>query len=328
MKMKHPSATRCNRVLDIRPWLFAAVTLSLCFFAGRAVQAQTTTQEAEGNVEIWLNNTVDTSDDIVAQGGSKPCQVHLKNAQKDMRVVLFVPPISGTDVRKRLSLSATGVTNNADGSLPLTLAKDGTWRTFSIGGAIGSDAVGDAVVEAHKDSVSGDIKKTASASVYWFKNPHMIVTKGGNYPQSSEGTPLTSYLASGQAVYLKAQVQLQPSGLPTSTTPELATLGIGIVQNASANSKPQPDSEPSSGQTTIYGNPQFFWITGAKSGDVASYPAFAAITAIMPYTSNDSSQSVTPLYAGPLPISSQEVSWHDNPGVQATDWSCPHLVES
>ena len=171
-----------NRVLEVKKTLgVVVIALGLSYCGGRAAHAQTTTQEAEGNVEIWINNTEMQDDDVLPIGGSLPCQVHLKNAQKDMNVVLVVPPISTTNNSRRLGISMPGTPNNGDGSLSLTLAKDGTWQSFYIDGQIGSNNTNDAKIEAHKDTATGDIKTTGTASVYWFKNPIMKVTPGGAY---------------------------------------------------------------------------------------------------------------------------------------------------
>lgn len=244
MKTNTGSIARRNRVLDGTKMLgLIAGIISLSIFGGQPAGAQNTMQEAEGTVEIWLNNTADTNNDAVAQGGSLPCQIHLKNAQKDMNVVLVVPPISGTTSR-RVSLSALNVTTNADGSLPLALTKDGTWKSFSINGSVLSSSVNDTVISVRKDTSNGDVKTYASTTVWRIDTPEMFVTTVGNYvahnPTDLDGNPDTSQLLAsllnGEAAKFSANVHLLPSGLSAANIPSLKDRKIAIVQNALSGS--------------------------------------------------------------------------------------------
>lgn len=219
-----------NRVLDMKKTLSAVVfALGLSYCGGRTAHAQTTNQEAEGTVELWVNKTSTPDDDLVAINGSLPCYVHLQGATQDMKVVLVAPSIANAG---RVTLSALGITNNSDGSLPLTLTKNEAWQSFTISGAVVSQNTNDAKIEAHKDTANGNVKATGSASVYMF-DPKMIVSVGGYYgfDPSRQYTVITG---NGHAVDLVAMAGLKPLGIGNS--PQFSNLKIGIIQNATTGS--------------------------------------------------------------------------------------------
>ena len=219
-----------NRVLEVgRKWLvLTALALSLTGGARAQVGAladQPGSQEAEGSVEIEIRETSGTNDDLVPVLGSTPCRIRLQGAQIGMSVTLVSSKDNGN---ARLSFYAYGITNNGDGSLPLSLPSNGNWVGFSIGGLIPSQSTGDAVIEAHKDSASGTTKKTAAASVYWFKDPKMTVVAGSAYTISKTATQI-ALQNSGYAVDLTSGIKLMPSS-SLSNAPQLSDLRLGIVQ--------------------------------------------------------------------------------------------------
>lgn len=281
-----------------------ALSIACSLAGGRMAMAQSTDPEAEGNVVIEINNTDTGDDDVLGLSNSLPCNARLTGAGKDMTVVLVIPPISSTNSDRRLSFSNLGPVS----TITLTLSKDGTRSSFYIWGTKGSEAVNDAKVEAHKDTETGTLKTTGTASVYWFKSPRMLVTQGGAYKLdnlSQPTSPPTLYEATPVAVYLRAEVQLMPQGLPTSGTPELASMGVGIVQNDLGGQF--------SNTTVTYGNPQFSWLSTAEKGDFVKYKTRRSVIKTVPYKSNDTNGYSAPLYTSPAPISTGVVTSDDNP---------------
>lgn len=276
-----------------------ALSIACSLVGGRTAMAQTVDPEAEGNVVIEVNNTDTAEDDVLRTGNSLPCNARLTSAGKDMTVVLVIPPISSTNSAKRLSFSNT----SALSTITLTLNKDGSRSYFNIWATNGSEAVNDAKIEAHKDTATGTLKTTGAASVYWFKSPHMFVTQGGAYNLDNLSQP-TTYSASPTAVYLRAELQLMPQGLPTSGTPELASMGVGIVQNDLGGQF--------SNTTVTYGNPQFSWLATAQQGDFVTYKTRRSVINTVPYKSNDTT-GPAPLYNSPSYVSDGVVTADDNP---------------
>lgn len=216
-----PRRTIHHRVLDVKKMLCAATAaLSLSLFSSYAAQAQATNQEAEGTVEIRIYNkdVDDTKDDLVKYGSSVIAYLRLNGAGKDMAVVLTNP-----DGKLRFSRAgALGQTAS------MTLSKDGSWSNVTLVGYDKSSSASDTKVEVHKDSPSGDIKKSAVCTVYWFTMPKMETTKGNNY----DFVGVYYQPSPKPAVNMLAEYKLQPTGLDC-TAPQFANLGnLAICQNA------------------------------------------------------------------------------------------------
>ena len=129
----------------------------------------------------------------------------------------------------------------------------------------------------------------------------MFVLQGGTYQLDNPNAP-TTYTANSPAVYLRAQLQLRPQGVPTSGTPELASMGVGIVQNDLG------------GQSVVtYGNPTLTaWLSDSRSGDIAAYLDHYSETKQVPYQCNDS-LGPAPLYDSPAAISGGLATSGDTP---------------
>ena len=291
-----------NRVLEVgRNWL-GVMALALCLTGSARAQVgalvdQPGSQETEGNVVIWVNNTESPVDDVMPIGGSLPCTINLTGATQDMSVVLVAPKVGSNPGSTRLSLYKQGTANNSDGSLSLTLLKSGAGVEFSISGVSGSMNVGDGKIEAHKGSAAGDVKQTEDASVYWFQSPHMFVTQGAEYKLDNLLTPtMYEVPGTGVAVNFKAQLILMPLDVPTNNA-QLANVGVSFVQNVSAI------------VISSWTNPVLKWTTQAVAGDTVTKGNYTR-TIIIPNQivdpsitqdkANDTSATSVPLYTDPV----------------------------
>ncbi len=95
-----------------------------------------------------------------------------------------------------------------------------------------------------------------------------------------------------------------PQGLPISGTPELASMGVGIVQNDLGGQF--------SNTIVTYGNPQFSWLATAQQGDFVTYKTRRSVINTVPYKSNDTT-GPAPLYNSPSYVSDGVVTADDNP---------------
>lgn len=195
------------------------------------------TEATNWEVEIEPYNTADTVDDVVALGGSTNCRIRLSTSEtEDKQITLVCPQINATNTSKRISFSHASIPTASDGTLSLTLPKDGSWIPFSIYGAVGSERIGDAVIEAHRSAADGELKASADISVFWFQTPLMTIsTSGATYTfNAAAGSLLPSGGNLNQGVVtLTAQITRQPPGL-SCNAPQLINRKVGIVQNAVA----------------------------------------------------------------------------------------------
>ena len=233
----------------IRPFAASASKIAALLLAVAAsvgvAKAQETGTNPPGTAEAVASATITVDNNqIVALNGyfkwgtSTLCHIKLDSAQSsDVTAIIVNPPTPINGASKHLlsfstgsGADATGETLNADGTLTIVVPKDGaTTKNFYINGANGSGSVGDAPIEAHQDSVSGATLGTTSATVYWYQNTHMVVSKGpGNY--SIYPTSGSTYLvpSTSPAVYMSGRLLSQPIGV------DVPNIQVSVVQNAVA----------------------------------------------------------------------------------------------
>src|SRR5260370_32664747 len=74
--------------------------------------------------------------------------------------------------------------DTADTTKAVILPTDGSWVSFEISGEKGSTAIGDAIIEAHCQTATGDLKGSKPVTVFWLDNVQIKITAGGNYTKS------------------------------------------------------------------------------------------------------------------------------------------------
>lgn len=174
-------------------------------------------------VEIEINNTPTTNDDLVGLRCDHP--VHHSNVNCRIRATGAgtIRTLVLTNPDGRLRFPGSG-----DTTKDITLPSDGSWVPFQISGKLPSNAIGDAVIEAHCETATGDLKGSKPVTVFWFDNAHIKLTRGGNYrligaSYSTTGGPAVSFSASGT---------IKPAGVDCSA-PQVKHLRIGIMQESS-----------------------------------------------------------------------------------------------
>lgn len=229
------------------------------------------------SVEIQINNTPSTNDDLVGLKCEHPahrsyvnCRVRATSSGTIRTIVLTNP-----DGRLRFPEAN-------DTTVGLTLPTDGSWVPFQISGEKGSAAIGDAVIEAHCNTATGAIVGKKEATVFWFDQAHIDVTPGGSY--SLNGGVLQP---AGNGVNFSAQGRLRPAGVDCFA-PQVSNLRIGIVQNVSGSTR----------QTT-WTSPTIVWNPGVANGTKVVTPTTLSETLVIPHQVNDSAADVSPLYDQP-----------------------------
>lgn len=247
-------------------------------------------------VEIEVFNTSDTEDDIVALGGSTPCRIRLSTETEQDKTITLVTPPNAVEIR-RLSFSHATIPASAEGTLTLGLPKDSSWVPFSIGGALGSQEVGDAAIEAHESNAEGELKGSADVSVYWFHSPFMRLWPGGGSYTFNQTTGTLN--TAGTAVNMAAQIMLSPPGL-SCDVPPLSNLRVGIVQNVTA-----PNAF-----VTVWGNPT--WINPIDGDSVTVRSQYRRTRGLLSTTA-DVRIGFGPTYVPPVPVCEGESNTDDSP---------------
>jgi hypothetical protein len=229
-------------------------------------------------VEIEINNTPAANDDLVLIKSDRPARRHKVKARirstsgPTENVVLTNP-----DGRLRFPEAA-------DTSLTLSVPAGGAWVEFEISGETGSAAIGDAKIEAHCRTATGDLIGTKDVTVVWFDEAKMSIANPGTY--SIVGTRLTA--TGGNAVDLSAEARIRPAGVDCAA-PQLANLRIGIMQNALAGIT----------REWLWDNPSIVWLPGVAPGTVVDVPTVIRQAINRPAPGNDTAASVAPLYDQP-----------------------------
>ena len=171
-------------------------------------------------VEIQINNTPTTSDDLVGLQCDHPahrskvdCRIRATGATAILTIVLTNP-----DGRLRFPESA-------DTTKTVSVPSDGSWVPFQISGEKGSNAIGDAVIEAHCQTEKGALLGTKPVTVFWFDKAQIKLTQAGNYKIIG-----LRYTAPGDiSILFAAQATIKPSKIDC-TSPQVKDLRIGIMQ--------------------------------------------------------------------------------------------------
>jgi hypothetical protein len=242
-----------------------------------------TTAACPHAVEIEINDTPATNDDLVQLKCSNPATTHTRHkvpcrirltgsATVDLNVVLTNPD-------GRLRFPEAGDTTKA-----LTLPSSGAWVSFEISGEVASNAIGDAKIEAHANSAGGAIKARKDVTVFWFDQDEMKVTPGGNYALTGG-----RYTANGgNGVDFSAKSRIRPAGVDCSA-PQISKLKVGMIQNA----------KPGRRRQTTWNTPTIAWNPGVAAGTTVTVPTTMRLTKNRPVLANDSETSVAPLYDQP-----------------------------
>ncbi len=233
-------------------------------------------------MEIQINNTPDAKDDLVQMKSDHPahrpvvdCRIRATAACSTTSSVVLTNP----DGRLRF-------TGPGDTTQSVSVPGDGSWVSFHVSGETGSNAIGDAVIQAHCNTATGPIKATKGMTVFWFDEAKIDLTAGGNYGMA--GTPLRYTCTTGSAISMSASAKIKPAGVDC-TAAQVAKLKIGIQQNV----------RPGVRLTEIYGPPTIAWNPGVAAGTSVTVPAAMQLQTNRPVMANDSEASVDPLYDQP-----------------------------
>ncbi len=201
-------------------------------YSPRAVSASTTSNGG-GNyqrIEIQLNDTDDTTDDLVRLKVAIPKKrwwingtVRSVNASEDIDVTLNSP-----DGRLMFSVLAGGqpsATYEIQG-----LPQNGLPIVFAITGEKKSNSKGDAVIQVHHGGVSGPVIGTKAATVFYFDPSDITIGRGGSYRLDNNGL----YAPDGVAVHFSGVGIIKPSGVDCSV-PQIKDIRIGFAQNTTSS---------------------------------------------------------------------------------------------
>jgi len=231
-------------------------------------------------MEIEINDTPATNDDLVQLKCERPSRRHIVNCR--IRATSTCPTsstvvLTNPDGRLRFP-------NAADTTTTVTVPGDGSWAPFQISGERGSDAIRDAIIEAHCNTATGEVKARKGVTVFWFDQAKIDITVGGNYTLT--GTRYT--VVGAHAVDYSAEARIRPAGVDC-TAPQVQNLRVGIMQN----------TFPPRVRTTNWNTPAIRWNPGIASGTVATVPTTIRETKNVTVTANDTDSSAAPLYDQP-----------------------------
>ena len=145
------------------------VCLSIVLLFGVSERVPRGVARAADLIEIQARQTDTDQDDFVTWTAA-PCRIRIKpgtTVASDLAVVLTNDPTQPVPAGRTVPLDgdlvfaatvAPGETATAD-SLTLTLPQDGSWVNFFIAGKPGrpSERLKDAVIQAHRDSATGEV---------------------------------------------------------------------------------------------------------------------------------------------------------------------------
>jgi hypothetical protein len=231
-------------------------------------------------MEIEINNTPAINDDLVGLKCEHPshrntvdCRIRATSACPTSSTVVLTNP----DGRLRFP-------NPADTTATVTVPGDGSWVPFQISGEKGSSAIGDAIIEAHCNTATGDLKAKKGVTVFWFDEAELTLTQGGSY--SMVGTRYT--VAGGNATNYSAKAKIEPAGVDCSA-PQVKDLRVGFIQNALAGIR----------DLITWSTPSIVWNPGVPSGTRAVVADKIRTTTRRPVTASDTDAPANPLYDRP-----------------------------
>lgn len=236
------------------------------------------------DVEIEINNTADTSDDLVllqypisTMKTTTPCRMRAKSKKGGSFNVVLTNP----DRRLRFS--------GGKETLNITMPGGSGWAEFEISGAKGSEKIGDAIIEAHCGSDTGALIGRKTATVVWFDDASMDVIPENRYFNMGDLT----FTADPKAVTLRAKADIRPKGV-NCRAPQIAGLRVGIVQNSLPLSGAKARA-----RTVLYGPPEMIWLPSTPDGTKVQVPEQWQKSFESSVRSNDSVPKWDPLYQTP-----------------------------
>jgi hypothetical protein len=232
------------------------------------------------SVQIEINNTPTTDDDYVqlrctrpARRHNIPCRIRATGGGSGSSTIVLTNP----DGRLRFP-------GPTDTTKTLTVPHSGTWVPFQISGENASNALNDAVIEAHCDTEAGALKGSKAVTVFWFDQASIDVTPVGTYGMVGDRFTATG----GDAVTYSAEARIRPAGVNCSA-PQVQDLSVGIMQNL----------EPPYQKLKTWSAPTVAWDPAIPSGTSVQVPTAMRLTISVPVRTNDSATSVAPLYDQP-----------------------------
>ena len=229
-------------------------------------------------VEIEVNNTPAAKDDVVQLKCEHPEKRYMVPARArltpasdaDLSVVLTNPD-------GRLRFPAVADTQKA-----LTLPKNGDWVAFQISGETASVAIGDAMIEAHKDSAAGMLCGKLPATVFSFDQAKITLTPMGGYAVTDTATQRIVANTNPPSISYAASARLRPAALDC-TVDQIKNLQVSVGQNIDF-----VDSQ-------IYDMPTITWNAGVTNGTMATAPTNITMTTTSGRI-NDTDAASDPLY--------------------------------
>ncbi len=252
-------------------------------------------------VEIEINNTPAVDDDLVrikcehpAGRSTVDCRIRATGSPAAAATIVLTNP----DGRLRFP-------NAGDTTKTVTVPQSGSWVSFQISGESGSAAIGDAVIEAHCNTATGDLKGSKPVTVFWFDQAKTAITTPGSYSFVGGNYTTTGGAAAAYAV----SARIRPAGV-NCAAPQVKDLKIAIMQESSNFQS-----------TTTWANPAVAWAPGVPSG--TTFQAAASLTDTTAYDASvtqpvlDSERQVAPLYDRPgKPSTIDPNSWQKPIGCQ------------
>jgi hypothetical protein len=232
------------------------------------------------SVEIEINNTPATNDDLVAL----KCEHPARRASVNSRIRATGSPANDATIVLTNPDGRLRFPNVGDTTTTVTVPASGAWVPFQISGERGSAALNDAVIQAHCQTATGDIKGTKTVTVFWFDQVQINITTGGSYALGGGRFRAVG----GNAVNYSAQARIRPAGVDC-TAPQITNLRVGILQNGIAGVV---------GRIT-WDSPTIAWSGGVAAGTIVTVPREMRLTRTQPTTANDSAATVAPLYDQP-----------------------------
>ena len=197
-------------------------------------------------MEIEINNTPATNDDLVELKCEHPANRSTINCR--IRATATCPTsstvvLTNPDGRLRFP-------NAADTTRTLTVPGDGSWVAFQISGERGSNAIGDAIIEAHCNTATGALTARKGVTVFWFDQAQIKLTRGGAYSVTRGLYTITG----AHAVNYEAKARIRPAGVNCSA-PQVTNLRVGIMQDSLAYN-----------HTVTWDNPTITWLPTTAAG--------------------------------------------------------------
>jgi hypothetical protein len=232
------------------------------------------------SLDIQINNTVATNDDLVVLNSTHPA--HQFNVNCQMRLV--GPSVGNVTVALANPDGRLRFPNAGDTGVTLNLDAGGAFSAFVISGAAASAAMGDAVIHVHLNNAAGSEITTKKITVVSFDQGKMKLTQGGNY--SIAGGMFGP--AGGIAVSFASSARIRPSGVDCSA-PQVTNLRMAIMQESS-NFRIED----------TYNTPTIAWLGATAAGTTVSVPTTTRNTttyaAAVAQPVNDGLAGAQPLY--------------------------------